>query len=73
MAGDAEVSGDANGSEMAQEADNDAGELPFPLPSLPVTLAAVWTLCGLTWRQLAVSPMSVHAPGLATLKSMLHI
>jgi len=37
VAGDVEVSGNANGSEMGQEADNDAGE---PTPSSPVTLAA---------------------------------
>ena len=63
VAGDAEVSGDANGSEMAQETDNDANEPP-PFPSR----------CTWSWRQqLAVSPMSVHAAGLATLKSMLRI
>ena len=36
VAGDAEVSSDTNGSEMAQEADNDASEPP----PFPVTLAA---------------------------------
>ena len=46
------------------------------MPVIPPThhagcCPAVWTLCGLTWRKLAASRMSVHAAGLATLKSML--
>jgi len=70
VAGDAEVSGDANSSEMAQEADNDADEPP-PLVTLAAALQSA--LCGLIWRQLAASPMSIHAAGLAMLKSMLRL
>jgi len=55
----------------AQEADNDAGEPPL-LPRHTGCCPAVQSgHC--TWRQLAASPMSVHAAGLAMLKSMLRI
>ena len=41
-----------------------------PIPSRWLLSCRVWTLSGITWRQLAASPISVHAAGLATLKSI---
>jgi len=59
VAGDAEVSGDANGSEMAQEADNDHGPPPRHAACCPAVQSGHCAVL-ILGRQLAASPMSVH-------------